>query len=133
MWPAWPMHGASCSRSTTAPSRRSPRKPCGGSASSMSSRRRSMGCPALDLTFIHAREARKPRGRERIEWNLVTDLPVTSAEDAVEKLQWYAQRWKIELFHKILKSGCHVEAARLRTWGAARFDETAGCGRGHRN
>jgi hypothetical protein len=71
--------------------------------------------PALDLTVIHAREARKPRGRARVEWKLVTDLAVTSPEAAVEKLQWYAQRWKIELFHKILKSGCHVEAARLRT------------------
>jgi hypothetical protein len=71
--------------------------------------------PALDLTVIHAREARKPRGRERVEWKLVTNLAVTSPEDAIEKLQWYAQRWKIELFHKILKSGCHIEAARLRT------------------
>jgi len=71
--------------------------------------------PALDLTVIHAREARKPRGRERVEWKLVTDLPVASPEGAIEKLQWYAQRWKIELFHKILKSGCRVEAARLRT------------------
>ncbi|MFC7478146.1 IS4 family transposase [Dankookia sp. GCM10030260] len=71
--------------------------------------------PALDLTVIHARKARKLRGRERIEWRLVTDLAINSPEDAVEKLQWYAQRWKIELFHKILTSGCHVEAARLRT------------------
>jgi hypothetical protein len=71
--------------------------------------------PALDLTVLHAREARKPRGRERIEWKLVTDLAISSPEEAVEKLQWYAHRWKIELFHKILKSGCHVEAARLRT------------------
>lgn len=71
--------------------------------------------PALDLTVIHAREARKPRGRDRIDWKLVTDLAVTSPEQAVEKLQWYAQRWKIELSHKILKSGCRVEAARLRT------------------
>jgi hypothetical protein len=65
--------------------------------------------PALDLTVIHAREARKPRGRESVEWKLVTDLAVNSSEGAVEKLQWYAQRWKIGLFHKILKSGCHVE------------------------
>ncbi len=71
--------------------------------------------PALDLTVIHAREARQPRGRDRIDWKLVTDLAVTSPEAAVEKLQWYAQRWKVELFHKILKSGCRVEAARLRT------------------
>jgi hypothetical protein len=71
--------------------------------------------PALDLTVIHAREARKPRGRNRIDWKLVTDLPLISPEEAVEKLQWYAQRWKVELFHRILKSGCRVEAARLRT------------------
>jgi hypothetical protein len=43
------------------------------------------------------------------------DLTVISPEEAVEKLQWYAQRWKVELFHRILKSGCRVEAARLRT------------------
>jgi len=31
------------------------------------------------------------------------------------KLNWYAQRWKIETFHKILKSGCRAEESRLRT------------------
>ena len=30
-------------------------------------------------------------------------------------MQWYALRWKIEIFHKILKSGCRAEDARLRT------------------
>ena len=30
-------------------------------------------------------------------------------------MRWYALRWKIELFHKILKSGCKAEEARLRT------------------
>jgi hypothetical protein len=38
-----------------------------------------------------------------------------SCEEAIEKLHWYALRWKIELFHKILKSGCGVEESRLRT------------------
>ena len=33
----------------------------------------------------------------------------------MEKLRWYAMRWKIEVFHKILKSGCRAEQARLRT------------------
>jgi len=35
--------------------------------------------------------------------------------DAIEKLQWYALRWKIEVFHKTLKSGCRAEDARLPT------------------
>jgi hypothetical protein len=50
-----------------------------------------------------------------IDWKLITDLPVQSREAAIEKLRWYALRWKIEVFHKILKSGCRAEEARLRT------------------
>jgi len=71
--------------------------------------------PELVLTAIHARETKAPKGRERIDWKLLTDLPVRSCLDAIEKLEWYAQRWKIETFHKILKSGCRAEEAKLRT------------------
>lgn len=72
--------------------------------------------PALDLTVIHAQErGGKPQGRAAIDWKLITNLPVHSPEDAIEKLGWYALRWTIELFHKILKSGCRAEEARLRT------------------
>ena len=71
--------------------------------------------PALTLTVLHAREPDEPADRPRIDWRLVTDLPVTSNRAAVEKLRWYALRWKIEVFHKVLKSGCKVEDARLRT------------------
>ena len=71
--------------------------------------------PALTLTVLHAREPEEPVGRPRIDWKLITDLPVESHADAVEKLHWYAMRWKIEVFHKILKSGCRAEQARLRT------------------
>jgi hypothetical protein len=45
---------------------------------------------------------------------LITDLTVHSREDAIEKLRWYGLRWKIETFHKILKSGRKAEEARLR-------------------
>ena len=71
--------------------------------------------PALALTAIHARETRAPKDRERIDWKLLTDLPVTCLREAAEKLDWYAMRWKIETFHKILKSGCKAEDAKLRT------------------
>lgn len=59
--------------------------------------------PELVLTAIHAKERDKPKGREKIDWKLLTDLPVRSCLDAIEKLEWYAQRRKIETFHKILK------------------------------
>jgi hypothetical protein len=32
-----------------------------------------------------------------------------------KKIEWYAMRWKIEVFHKILKSGCKAEESKLRT------------------
>ena len=71
--------------------------------------------PALTLTVIHAEERGTPKNRKRIEWKLITDLPVGSRTDAIEKLEWYALRWKIEVFHKILKSGCKAEESKLRT------------------
>lgn len=71
--------------------------------------------PALALTVIHAQERGTPKNREKIDWKLITDLPVQSRKDAIEKLEWYALRWKIEVFHKILKSGCRAEEAKLRT------------------
>jgi DDE family transposase len=73
----------------------------------------------LELTIIKAQECDdqrdEPTGRARIDWQLITNLPVDGTEHAIEKLRWYALRWKIEVFHKILKSGCRAEQARLRT------------------
>jgi hypothetical protein len=71
--------------------------------------------PTLTLTVIHAEERGTPKNRKKIEWKLITDLPVCSRADAIEKLEWYALRWKIEVFHKILKSGCKAEESKLRT------------------
>jgi hypothetical protein len=71
--------------------------------------------PALTLTVIHAEERGTPKNRKKIDWKLITDLPVGSRTDAIEKLEWYALRWKIEVFHKILKSGCKAEESKLRT------------------
>ncbi|MDB6131790.1 MAG: family transposase [Verrucomicrobiales bacterium] len=71
--------------------------------------------PALELTVIHVMENGEPEGREPVKWRLLTDLPVTSVEEALEKTGWYALRWKIEIFHKILKSGCKAEESLLRS------------------
>ncbi|MGY4596929.1 hypothetical protein ACVWXL_004675 [Bradyrhizobium sp. GM22.5] len=71
--------------------------------------------PALTLTVIHAEERMTPKNRKKIEWKLITNLPVSSRTEAIEKLEWYALRWKIEVFHKILKSRCKAEESKLRT------------------
>jgi len=70
---------------------------------------------ALVLTVVHAQERDAPADRAPLQWKLITNLPVESASQAVEKIDWYAMRWKIETFHKILKSGCKAEDSRLQT------------------
>jgi hypothetical protein len=74
-----------------------------------------MNYSALNLTVIHAIERGLPKNRQRIDWKLITNLSVESLSEAIEKLEWYAMRWKIETFHKILKSGCRIEESKLRT------------------
>lgn len=71
--------------------------------------------PSLSLTVIHAQELDAPKNRKAIQWKLITNLQVESLASAVEKLNWYSQRWKIETYHKILKSGCQAEKSRLQT------------------
>jgi hypothetical protein len=67
------------------------------------------------LTYIHALEMDRQAGRQPIDWKLVTNLPVTDLVGAIEKLGWYALRWKAEIFHKVMKSGCRAEEIRLQT------------------
>ena len=69
----------------------------------------------LSLTVIHAIERGRPTDREPIRWKLLTDLTVDDLATAVEKLDWYAMRWKVESFHKVLNSGCRAEQSKLRT------------------
>lgn len=71
--------------------------------------------PPLMLTVLHATEVDPHAHRKKLESKLITDLPVHTRKEAIEKLDWYAMRWKIELFHKILKSGCKAEDSKLRT------------------
>ncbi len=71
--------------------------------------------PNLTLTVIHAQERGQPQDRDPIDWKLITNLPVRNKAEVIEKLDWYSLRWKIETFHKILKSGCRAEDSKLRT------------------
>ena len=67
----------------------------------------------IQVTAILCVEAKPPKNTEGVEWLLITDLSVTSFEDAYEKIQWYSCRWQIELFFKVLKSGCKIEKLQL--------------------
>jgi hypothetical protein len=75
--------------------------------------KRLKGATPLTLWAIHAREINPPDDQEPIEWLLLTTVPTTTLEDALERLRWYAARWNIEVFHRTLKSGCRIEDRRL--------------------
>ena len=54
------------------------------------------GWPPLTLRAVWVHEPVPPPGAEPVDWMLLTDLPVTTAEQAWEKIQWYCRRWGIE-------------------------------------
>lgn len=68
-----------------------------------------------EVTVILAREEKPPEGETGIEWLLLTNERVTTLEEAVLRVSWYRRRWLIEIFFRILKSGCRVEALQLAT------------------
>jgi len=64
---------------------------------------------SIEIYFVSAEEKDPPEGQEKLYWHLITNVPTESFEDAVIRIQWYTQRWKIEIFHRTLKDGCKVE------------------------
>ncbi len=72
------------------------------------------GRPVVNLWAVYALEVgTAPNPKEQLEWMLLTTLPVESVEDALKVIGYYKQRWGIERFHKILKSGCRIEDRQL--------------------
>lgn len=63
----------------------------------------------IDLWVIHAVESSPPAGTAPVEWFLLTTVNITSSEDAIQCLRWYCLRWRIEDWHRVLKSGCAIE------------------------
>jgi hypothetical protein len=76
--------------------------------------------PVISVYGVLVQEQTPPRGVEGIEWLLLTTVPVLSFEDACERVQWYSCRWVIEIYHKVLKSGCKIEERQFET--AARLE-----------
>jgi len=71
--------------------------------------------PNLKLTAIYVIEKNPPVEKKALTWMLLTNIDTSNFEEAVEKVKWYCLRWRIEIFHKILKSGLKVEECRLGT------------------
>jgi hypothetical protein len=63
---------------------------------------------AVTLWAIYLYEKNPPPRATRIKWMLLTTLQVTSSKQALKCVRWYCRRWRIEEWHRVLKSGCRV-------------------------
>ena len=64
---------------------------------------------------VLATEIAPPQGEAAIEWLLLTTLPAISLDEAIERVHWYSCRWTIEVWHRVLKTGCRIESRQLET------------------
>jgi hypothetical protein len=60
---------------------------------------------ALLLTEVHP-----PQDATPLRWILLSTVPIESRKQALRCVRWYTRRWRIEEWHRVLKSGCRIEA-----------------------
>lgn len=73
--------------------------------------RHTKGMLELEVFAIHAFQVgASEKGFEPLEWMLLSSVPTHTYEEVLERLKWYSRRWTIESWHRVLKSGCRIEA-----------------------
>jgi hypothetical protein len=65
--------------------------------------------PLVTVNVVLVSEVNPPSGDESVEWLLLTSLPIDTVEQVCRIIQCYCVRWMIEIFFRVLKSGCRVE------------------------
>lgn len=71
--------------------------------------------PPANIQVVLVKEVDTPEGEEPIEWMLLTSLRVDTIEEIQEVVDFYCARWMIEIFFRVLKSGCRIERRRFET------------------
>jgi len=66
------------------------------------------GKKPVDLFAIHLLEKNPPAEATQIKWVLLTTMEIHSLKQAMKCVRWYGLRWRIEEWHRVLKSGCGV-------------------------
>ena len=74
-----------------------------------------MKLPPVSIRVVLAQETGAPQGEEPLRWLLLTSLETGTLEQAQRVVDLYRQRWDIEIFHRVLKTGCQVERMQIRS------------------
>ncbi|MBE8172064.1 IS4 family transposase, partial [Leptospira borgpetersenii serovar Ballum] len=67
----------------------------------------------IDMHALTATEVDGPK-EESIDWKFLTTIPIHNSEDAKRVISYYKSRWGIEVFFKVLKSGCNIESTQFK-------------------
>jgi len=78
-------------------------------------RRKGGNLRPVSVFAVLAKEINQPDDEKAITWMLLTSLPVETLEQAQTIVGWYRARWEIEIYFRVLKSGCKVEELRLES------------------
>lgn len=66
--------------------------------------------PPLKVWAVYVVEIDAPKGlKNPLEWMLLTTVETTNLEQALQIVKWYTIRWNIEIYHKVIKSGCRIK------------------------
>lgn len=69
----------------------------------------------VEVNALMTIEENPPEGEDPLIWVFITSLPITKFEELQKIISYYLCRWEIELFFKVLKSGCKIEERQLET------------------
>lgn len=64
----------------------------------------------VELHALLLTEIDPPKGAKPLRWVLLTTVPIESRKQAMRCVRWYTRRWRIEEWHRVLKTGCRIEA-----------------------
>jgi hypothetical protein len=73
------------------------------------------GIQSIAMNVVIVQEIGKAQGSKPIRWVLLTSLKVKSLDDAWQVITDYEDRWLIEEYHKVIKTGCAIESHALRS------------------
>lgn len=69
--------------------------------------------PPVTCQVVLAEEVQGPGDDSDVSWLLITSLPITTPEEVLKIVDYYAARWVIEVYFRVLKTGCRVEQMQL--------------------
>lgn len=71
--------------------------------------------PPIGINAVLVSEIDPPKGVKPLDWLLLTTLSIESVDEVHLIVSLYSKRWCIEVFFKVLKSGCKIDTLRLQT------------------